>query len=99
MIINKYKIIYPQIGAGGVPVRVTTGSDSFYITSYSEMINIYNILNKEEYKYMDKIKTMFHKLATELDTDYNSRPIISVTKKEFDVIMFIRRKILKTALF
>ena len=97
MIINRYEIIYPHLnvqnGGAGIPVRVSTGSDFFMMTSYTEMMKIYDILDKEEYKYMSKIKDMIYKYATEM-TDFNAKPVISVTNNEYKVLSFIRKKIL-----
>ena len=97
MIINRYEIIYPhlnlQTGGACVPVRISTGSDYFMLTSYTEMMKINEILNKEDYKYLMKIKNLLYKYATE-HSDFNAMPVINVTPKEFKVLDFIRRKTL-----
>ncbi len=94
MKINRYKIIYPQVAGAGVPIRVTTGTSFFMLTSYSEMIKMVEILDKEEYKYMDKVKKMIKKYATEM-SDFNAKPIVGVTQKEFNVLLFIKNKLIK----
>lgn len=95
MLINRYRIIYPneQLGGAGVPVRISTGSDFFMLTSYTEMMKIHEVLDKDDYKYLMKIKDMIYKFATE-HSDFNSKPVINVTLNEFKVLDFIRRKIL-----
>jgi len=95
MLINRYRIIYQneQSGGAGVPVRISTGSDYFMLTSYTEMMKIHEVLEKDDYKYLMKIKDMIHKFAIQ-HSDYNSKPVINVTLKEFKVLDFIRRKIL-----
>tara|TARA_B100000900_G_scaffold242980_1_gene206605 strand:+ start:2231 stop:2527 length:297 start_codon:yes stop_codon:yes gene_type:complete len=95
MIINRYRIVYPneQLGGAGVPVRISTGSDYFMLTSYSEMMKINEVLGKDDYKYLMKIKNMIYKFATE-HSDFNAKPVINVSPKEFKVLDFIRRKIL-----
>jgi len=90
---RKYKIDYQQTGGAGAPIVFSTGSNHFSLSGYSQLMKLYNILDKEEYKYMSKIKDMIFKFNTKI-SDFNSRYVINVSDKELKVLQFIQKKLL-----
>ncbi len=94
----KYKIEYDMIGGAGAPIIFSSGSKIISMDNYSKLMKLYDILGKEEYNYMSKIKDLIYRYNTKI-SDFNSRYIINVSTKELKVIEYIIKKFLKKNLY
>tara|TARA_B100001093_G_C26425025_1_gene841527 strand:- start:303 stop:647 length:345 start_codon:yes stop_codon:yes gene_type:complete len=101
----KYKLKYLELknknnqkGGAGVPIKISNGFDFFMLSSYSDMMKINDFLDqtnsegKKPYFYMDNTKKMINKYATG-HSDFNARPLIIVSPKEYKVLLFILKKL------
>ena len=89
----KYKINYSQIGGAGAPIIFSTGTKTLTMSSFTKLNKLVEILNKDDYKYMSKIKFLIDKYNRKI-SDFNSRYIINVSEKELGVLKYIEKNYL-----
>tara|TARA_B100001093_G_C26275634_1_gene778846 strand:- start:1 stop:303 length:303 start_codon:yes stop_codon:yes gene_type:complete len=92
--IKRYKIDYNLFGGAGAPIIFTTGLNRITLSGFTILNNLYDILDSNDYQYMNRIKSQIYKFNNKI-SDFNSKYIINVSKKELKIINFILTKKLK----
>tara|TARA_B100000161_G_C33521125_1_gene401159 strand:+ start:856 stop:1131 length:276 start_codon:yes stop_codon:yes gene_type:complete len=89
----KYKIEYELKGGAGAPIIFSTGTKMLTMSSFTKLTKLHEILGKDGYKYMSKIRFLIEKYNTKI-SDFNSKYIINVTDKELGVLQYIEKNLL-----